>query len=85
LGEHIKELDDNFLDFSDLMASIWKNRETCFGDVDKVFNEWMEEKVIVLNSRILEHLLTESLTKNSIGDIKKLEDKTIITGISVNE
>jgi len=74
LGEYIKELDGNFLKFSDLMAAIWKQREKCFSDEDKVFNEWMEEKVVVLNSRILEHLLTESLTKRAIGDIKRLED-----------
>jgi len=74
LGEYIKELDGNFLDFSDLMAAIWKNRDICFADPDKVFNEWMEEKVLVLNSRILEHLLTESLTKRAVGDIEKLDD-----------
>lgn len=74
LGEYIKELDGNFLKFSDLMAAIWKQREKCFADEEKVFNEWMEEKVVVLNSRILEHILTESLTKRAIGDIKKLED-----------
>jgi hypothetical protein len=74
LGEYIKELDGNFLDFSDLMAAIWKNRDICFADPDKVFNEWMEEKVLVLNSRILEHLLTESLTKRAVGDIERLND-----------
>jgi hypothetical protein len=74
LGEYIKELDGNFLDFSDLMSAIWKNRDTCFADPDKVFNEWMEEKVLVLNSRILEHLLTESLTKRAVGDIERLND-----------
>ena len=74
LGEHIKELDDNFLDFSHLMAAIWKNREICFADPDKVFNEWQEEKVLVLNSRILEHILTEGLTKHSLQDIEKVED-----------
>jgi len=74
LGEYIKELDGNFLDFADLMAAIWKNRDTCFADPDKVFDEWMEEKVLVLNSRILEHLLTESLTKRAVGDIEKLDD-----------
>jgi hypothetical protein len=74
LGEYIKELDGNFLDFSDLMSAIWKNRDTCFADPDIVFNEWMEEKVLVLNSRILEHLLTESLTKRAVGDIERLND-----------
>lgn len=74
LGEYIKELDGNFLNFYDLMAAIWKQRDSCFSDSEKVFNEWMEEKVLVLNSRILEHLLTESLTRRAIGDIERLDD-----------
>lgn len=73
LGEYIKELDDNFLDFSDLMAAIWKNRDICFVDPDKVYEEWMEEKVLILNSKILEHILTEGLTKHSLQDIEKAE------------
>ena len=74
LGEYIRELDDNFLEFSHLMASIWKNRDICFADPEKVYQEWMEEKVLMLNSKILEHLLTEGLTRNSIQDIEKLPD-----------
>jgi hypothetical protein len=74
LGEYIKELDGNFLKLSDLMAAIWKNRETCFPDSEKVYSDWMEEKVVVLNSRILEHLLTESLTKRASEEIEKLSD-----------
>lgn len=74
LGEYIKELDDNFLYFSNLMAAIWKNRDFCFDDPEKVYNDWMEEKVVVLNSRILEHILTEGLTKHSLNEIEKLDD-----------
>jgi len=73
LGEYIKELDKNILYFSELMGMIWKNREACFVNVDKVYKEWMETKVFILNSRILEHFLTTSLTKNNINDIKKLK------------
>jgi hypothetical protein len=74
LGEYIQELDDNFLKLPDLMSAIWKNRENCFADPEMVFKKWMSKKVLILNSKILEHLLTESLTKNSIGDIEKLDD-----------
>lgn len=74
LGENIKEFDKNILNFSDLMSEIWKNRDMCFRDVEKVYNEWMESKIFILNSKILEHLLTESLTKNNIQEIKKLDD-----------
>ncbi len=74
LGEYIRELDDNFLDLKHLMSAIWKNREICFASPDEIFELWEKEKILVLNSKILEHLLTEGLTKNSSGDIEKLPD-----------
>jgi hypothetical protein len=74
LGEYMKEFDKNILNFSDLMKEIWKMKESCFMDVERVYNEWMETKVFILNSKILEHLLTESLTKNNIDEITKLDD-----------
>jgi len=74
LGEHIREFDKNILKFSDLMSEIWKNRDQCFLDSERVYREWMEKKIFILNSKILEHLLTESLTATSMGDIEKLED-----------
>jgi len=74
LGEHIKEFDKNILNFSDLLKEVWKNKESNFVDIDRVYKEWTEKKIFILNSRILEHLLTESLTTNNISDIKKLDD-----------
>jgi hypothetical protein len=74
IGEHIREFDKNILKFSDLMSEIWKNRESCFLDPERVYTEWMEVKIFLLNSKILEHLMTESLLKNSQDDIKKLDD-----------
>lgn len=73
LGEYIKELDKNVLYFSELMGLVWKNKSSCFINPDKVYREWMETKVFILNSRILEHFLTSSLTKNNLKDIKKLK------------
>lgn len=73
LGEYIKELDKNILYFSDLMGAIWKNRDRCFLDPDKVYKKWMETKIFLLNSRILEHFLTSSLVKNNLKEIKKLQ------------
>lgn len=74
LGEFMKEFGKNILNLSDLMNEIWKNKESCFMDAERVYDEWMETKIFILNSKILEHILTESLTKNNIEDIKKLED-----------
>jgi hypothetical protein len=53
LGEFIKEFDKNILKFSDLMSEIWKNRDICFIDAERIFKEWMETKVFILNSKIL--------------------------------
>lgn len=74
LGEFIKEFDKNVLKFSDLMNLIWKNKDNCFMDSDRVTKEWMETKIVILNSKILENLLTTSLKSNHADDIQKLED-----------
>lgn len=75
LGEFIKEFDKNILKFSELMNEIWKNKETCILDLERVSKEWYEVKTVVLNSRILEHLFTNSLKTNNIDDIKKIDDE----------
>jgi hypothetical protein len=74
IGEHIKEFDKNILKLSDLMNEIWKNKETCFMDSERVHKEWLEKKIFILNSKILEHLFTESLIKNYPNQITKLDD-----------
>jgi len=74
LGELIKEFDKNILKFSDLLNEIWKNKETCFLDSDRVNKEWSETKIVILNSKILENLISRSLKMNFSDDIQKLED-----------
>ena len=74
LGELIPEFDKNILYLSDLLKEIWNKKEECFMDVDRVVKEWEEKKIFIMNSRILEHLFTESLKKTSFDEIKKLED-----------
>lgn len=74
LGEFMQDFNKNILKFSDLMNEIWKIRETCFIDLERVEKEWYETKIVILNSKILENLLTTSLKTNNIDDIKKLED-----------
>ena len=83
LGEHIKEFDKNILSLSDLLSEIWKNRDTCFLDTDRVYKEWMEKKIFILNSKILEHILTESLTETNLNDIRKLADGYKLAGGTV--
>ncbi len=83
LGEFIKEFDKNILKFSDLMNEIWKAKDNCFMDTDRVVKEWMETKIVILNSKILENLLTTSLKSNHVDDIKKLEDGWKLAGGTV--
>ena len=74
LGEFIQEFDKNILKFPDLMNEIWKGKEKYFMDVERVIKEWSESKIVILNSRILENLLTTSLKSNNADDITKVED-----------
>ena len=83
LGEFIQEFDKNILKLSDLMNEIWKNKDNCFMDTDRVVKEWMEAKIVILNSKILEHLLTSSLKSNHPEDIKKVEGDWKLAGGTV--
>jgi hypothetical protein len=74
LGEFMKDFNKNILKFQDLMLEIWKNRDSCFMDTERVYQEWMECKVVILNSKILESLLTSSLKSKFSDDITKLDD-----------
>lgn len=74
LGEFMKEFDRNILKFSDLLSEIWKSKESHFLDPERVTNEWNQIKIVVLNSKVLENLLSTSLKANFTEDIKKLED-----------
>ena len=83
LGEFIQEFNKNILKFSDLMSEIWKMKDNCFMDTERVTKEWMECKVVILNSKILENLLTTSLKTNHADDIQKLEDGWKLSGGTV--
>ena len=80
LGEFIQEFNKNILKFSDLMSEIWKMKDNCFMDAERVTKEWMETKIVILNSKILENLLTNSLKTNHPEDIQKLDDEWKLSG-----
>ena len=80
LGEFIQEFNKNILKFSDLMSEIWKMKDNCFMDAERVKKEWMETKIVILNSKILENLLTNSLKTNHTEDIQKLDDEWKLSG-----
>ncbi len=52
-------------------------------DSERVTKEWMETKIVILNSKILENLLTSSLKSNHTDDIKKVEDGWKLAGGTV--
>jgi len=82
LGEFMKEFDKNILKLSDLLNEIWKDKEVHLSDSERATKEWTETKIVILNSRILEHLLTNSLKTNKPEDITKLEDgMKLATGV----
>ncbi len=80
LGEFFKEFNKNILKFSDLMNEIWKNKESCFMDPDRVNKDWTETKIVILNSKILENLFTNSLKSNFASDIERLDDGMKLAG-----
>jgi hypothetical protein len=65
------------------MNEIWKNKDNCFMDANRVTKEWMEAKIVILNSKILEHLLTSSLKSNHVEDIQKIEGDWKLAGGTV--
>lgn len=79
LGEYFKEFDKNIVFFSEFVDEVWKNKETMFVNVDGAVTDWNEKKVFLVNSKILENLLTQSILKNSKSDVKKMKDGMKIT------
>jgi hypothetical protein len=80
LGEFFKEFNKNILKLSDLLNEIWKNKEVSFMDPDRVSKDWIETKVVILNSKILENLFTNSLKSNFASDIERLDDGMKLAG-----
>jgi hypothetical protein len=74
LGEYFKEFDTNIVFFSDFLDELWKNRLNIFSSVLAAEKDWSDKKMFLLNSKILENILTQSIKKNNLSDIKKLED-----------
>jgi hypothetical protein len=83
LGEFIPELNKNILKFSDLLSDVWKNKDSFFIDVDRVSKEWSETKTVILNSKIIENLFTNSLKTNFAEDIVKGDDRFKTAGGAV--
>lgn len=75
LGEYFAIFDKNYKSLSKLLSDVWKNRERCFDNPLDVYNEWEKTKIMLLNSKILEKLLTQSLGSTYADDVKKVDSK----------
>lgn len=73
LGEYLEEFDKNIVLFSDFLNQIWENRSYTFNSVEAAEKDWSDKKSFLLNSKILENLLTSSILKNNPGEVKKLD------------
>lgn len=81
LGKYVPSLEKNYKELSKLLTDIWKNGATCIENFDEIESEWNERKKILLNSKIIEHLIVDSLN-NLIEDnenITELEDNYILS------
>lgn len=83
LGEFVEEVDKNILKFSDLLNEVWKNKDKLFSNPEKVTKDWSEIKTVLLNSKILENLFTNSLKTNFAEDIVKGDDNFKTAGGTV--
>lgn len=72
LGKYVTALDKNYKELSKLLTDIWKHGESCLNNFDGIKLEWEERKKTLLNSKIIEHLMVDSLN-NLIGDNEELE------------
>lgn len=74
LGEYFKDFDKNIVYFSDFLSELWKKRNLMFENSKKAEEDWNEKKIFILNSKILENIITQSILKNNRPDVKKLSD-----------
>ena len=83
LGKYFPKLSKNYKELSKLLSDIWKEESTAFEDFDKVSDEWKEIKKIVLNSKIIEHIIIKSLSNLIEGEVERTEDKYVIANDKV--
>lgn len=83
LGEFISDVDKNILKFSELLNEVWKNKEKFFQNSREVHQRWSETKTVILNSKILENLFTNSLKTQFPDDIVKGDDNFKTAGGTV--
>lgn len=72
LGKYVAQLNKNYKELSKLLSDIWKGGSDCIDNFNDIESEWNERKKILLNSKIIEHLIVDSLN-NLIDDSEEVE------------
>lgn len=83
LGEYVEAIDKNIVKLDELINANWKMRDKLFVDLERVEKEWYDVKKVILNSKIIENLLTDSLKTQFTEDITKLDDNFKLAGGNV--
>lgn len=83
LGEYIEVIDNNIIKLDELINANWKMRDKLFVDLERVEKEWYDVKKVILNSKIIENILTDSLKNQFTEDITKLDDNFKLAGGNV--
>ena len=61
LGQYFRELGKNYKELSSLLTDIWKKGHDTIENFDSTSSEWYELKKIIMNNKIIEHLIIDSL------------------------
>lgn len=60
LGIEVPELDKNYKYLSDLLSDMYSSKQIALTNFEKLKTEWLEIKKVLLNSKVLQHLFSES-------------------------
>tara|TARA_R110000772_G_scaffold43995_1_gene101207 strand:+ start:23917 stop:25305 length:1389 start_codon:yes stop_codon:yes gene_type:complete len=72
LGKYVSPLNKNYKDLSKLLTDMWKGGDDFIENFEEVEKEWNDRKKVILNSKIIEHLIVDSLN-NLIGNDEEVE------------
>jgi hypothetical protein len=77
LGKYFPRLGKNYKELSKLLSDIWKEK-VAFDNFEETEKEWNELKKIILNSKIIEHIIINSLSNLIDGEVEKTEEGYVI-------
>lgn len=79
LGQYFRELGKNYKELSNLLTDIWKKGHEAIENFDSASSEWYDLKKVIMNNKIIEHLIIDSLNNLiSTDDVEESEDGFLI-------